>query len=399
MRFQEGVELALGRLGARARKPADRRVVHRHFGVGQAQASLGEQGIGLLVTAVLDPERRQVGRGFPLTGVQLSNALIARLGLGVPAELAVRLAEVVVRVGEIRAFLQSAFKTAQGLIRLLRLAVGDAQRIQIVRVAPVQLQRALGLFDGVHAPRAAHRDDGEHVPGFGVARVESDDALQERLGHCVVARIRGASGRFHQRAQLLKMRVHRCGWSLKVLALSEAPAEELARQPEGNPVKKNVLALSVASALSIFAAQQARAAGFALYEQGISGMGNAYAGAAAAAEDATTVWWNPAGMSRLPKGMHASVGVAAIAPSWKFHDNGSTIGTLSNPTKTGTGGDAGDTAYVPSGFFVMDFGDRLNFGLGISVPFGLKTEYDPNWIGRFQGIKSEVQTVNVNPAV
>src|SRR5262249_848903 len=42
---------------------------------------------------------------------------------------------------------------------------------------------------------------------------------------------------------------------------------------------------------------------------------------------------------------------------------------------------------------------RWNFGLGISVPFGLKTEYDPNWIGRFQGIKSEVQTVNVNPAV
>ena len=37
-------------------------------------------------------------------------------------------------------------------------------------------------------------------------------------------------------------------------------------------------------------------------------MGNAYAGAAAVAEDATTVWWNPAGMSRLPKGMHVSVG-------------------------------------------------------------------------------------------
>ncbi|HXJ49798.1 MAG TPA: OmpP1/FadL family transporter [Burkholderiales bacterium] len=164
-------------------------------------------------------------------------------------------------------------------------------------------------------------------------------------------------------------------------------------------MKKNVLALSVASALSIFAAQQARAAGFALYEQGISGMGNAYAGAAAVAEDATTVWWNPAGMSRLPKGMHASVGVAAIAPSWKFHDNGSTVGTASNPAKTGNGGDAGDTAYVPSAFFAMDLNPVWNFGLGISVPFGLKTEYDPNWIGRFQGIKSEVQTVNINPAV
>jgi len=164
-------------------------------------------------------------------------------------------------------------------------------------------------------------------------------------------------------------------------------------------VKKNVLALSVASAFSFVVAEQAHAAGFALYEQGISGMGNAYAGAAAVAEDATTVWWNPAGMSRLPKGMHVSVGAAAIAPSWKFNDNGSTIGTLSNPAKNGNGGDAGDTAYVPSAFFAMDLGDRWNFGLGLSVPFGLKTEYDPNWIGRFQGIKSEVQTVNINPAV
>jgi len=164
-------------------------------------------------------------------------------------------------------------------------------------------------------------------------------------------------------------------------------------------VKKNVLALSVASALSFVAAEQARAAGFALYEQGISGMGNAYAGAAAVAEDATTVWWNPAGMARLPKGMHVAVGGAAIAPSWKFSNNGSTIATASNPTKTGTGGDAGDVTFVPSAFFAMDLNPKWNFGVGVSVPFGLKTEYDADWIGRFQGIKSEVQTVNVNPAV
>jgi long-chain fatty acid transport protein len=164
-------------------------------------------------------------------------------------------------------------------------------------------------------------------------------------------------------------------------------------------VKKSVLALSIASALSLIAADRAHAAGFALYEQGISGLGNAYAGAAAAAEDATTVWWNPAGMSRLPKGKHIAVGAAAIMPSWKFNNNGSTVALGSNPALNGSGGDAGDTAYVPSAFFAMDFGDRWNFGVGISVPFGLKTEYDPTWIGRFQGIKSEVQTVNINPAV
>jgi long-chain fatty acid transport protein len=181
--------------------------------------------------------------------------------------------------------------------------------------------------------------------------------------------------------------------------LLEAPAEELARQPEGNSVKKNVLALSIASAFLFIAAERAHGAGFALYEQGISGMGNAYAGAAAVAEDATTVWWNPAGMARLPKGMNVAVGGAAIMPSWKFSNNGSVPALGSNPAKNGNGGDAGDTAFVPSAFFAMDLNPVWSFGVGISVPFGLKTEYDANWIGRFQGIKSEVQTVNVNPAV
>src|SRR3954465_2429876 len=115
-------------------------------------------------------------------------------------------------------------------------------------------------------------------------------------------------------------------------------------------MQRNVTALAVASACLMFSALQARAAGFALYEQGISGMGNAYAGAAAVAEDATTVWWNPAGMARLPQGRHVAIGGALISPSWKFSDNGSATALGSNPTRTGSGGDAGDLAFVPSAF-------------------------------------------------
>jgi long-chain fatty acid transport protein len=37
--------------------------------------------------------------------------------------------------------------------------------------------------------------------------------------------------------------------------------------------------------------------------------------------------------------------------------------------------------------------------VGLSVPFGLKTEYAPDWIGRFQAIKSEIDSLNVNPSV
>src|SRR5258706_11659026 len=47
----------------------------------------------------------------------------------------------------------------------------------------------------------------------------------------------------------------------------------------------------------------------------------------------------------------------------------------------------------------MDIAKDLKFGVGISVPFGLKTEYDPDWMGRFQAIKSDIKTFNVNPSV
>jgi len=163
-------------------------------------------------------------------------------------------------------------------------------------------------------------------------------------------------------------------------------------------MKRNALAGAVVSALGLLAGSEAHAAAFALYEQGVSGLGNAYAGAAAVAEDATTVWWNPAGMSRLGAGKHFAIAGTLIAPSTKFNDRASVKAT-GLPPLGDTGGDAGDTALVPSLFYAMDINPRWNFGLGISVPFGLKTEYTPTWLGRFQGIKSEVKTLNINPAV
>jgi long-chain fatty acid transport protein len=163
-------------------------------------------------------------------------------------------------------------------------------------------------------------------------------------------------------------------------------------------MKRTTIGCFVASALAMLAAApQAGAAAFALYEQGVSGLGNAYAGAAAVAEDATTVWWNPAGMARLGSGKHFAFAGALIVPSTEFSNRASQAAALQ--TLGGTGGDAGDAALVPSLFFAMDLGPRWNFGVGVSVPFGLKTEYDPTWLGRFQGISSELQTLNINPSV
>jgi long-chain fatty acid transport protein len=161
-------------------------------------------------------------------------------------------------------------------------------------------------------------------------------------------------------------------------------------------LKQHVIALAVASAFMVAASPSAHASAFALAEQGVSGLGNAYAGAAAAAEDASTVWWNPAGMSRLPRGKHVLIGGHLIIPKTEFANRGSVPG---NTGPNGEGGDAGDATLVPNLFFAMDLNPSWSFGVGVNIPFGLATKYDDNWVGRFQGIDSEVKTLNINPSV
>jgi len=171
-------------------------------------------------------------------------------------------------------------------------------------------------------------------------------------------------------------------------------------------IKRTAVSLAVAG---IFAGgvSQAHASAFALIEQSASGLGNAYSGAAAAAEDASTIYFNPAGMSYLPGGTQVSAGLAFINISTKFSDSGSqqsgaALGGVNPaaPRPLGdTGGNAGGLSTVPNLYVAGDLTPNVKLGLGLSVPFGLKTDYDSDWIGRFQAIKSELSTLNINPSV
>lgn len=160
-------------------------------------------------------------------------------------------------------------------------------------------------------------------------------------------------------------------------------------------VTRTALSLALAGAFAGMASQ-AHASAFALIEQSASGLGDSFAGAAASAEDASTIYYNPAGMSLLP-GTQVSVGAAFINVSTKFNDSASTAGG-GRPLGS-NGGDAGSLATVPNAYFAMDVAPGLKAGLGVSVPFGLKTEYSSDWIGRFQAIKSEIDTLNINPSL
>ncbi|NYT84650.1 OmpP1/FadL family transporter [Pollutimonas harenae] len=161
---------------------------------------------------------------------------------------------------------------------------------------------------------------------------------------------------------------------------------------------KAVKSLRVVSAVVLsLGAGGAHAAGFQLLEQNASGIGNAYAGSAAIAENASTIFFNPAGMTRLP-GVNVSGGLIGIRPSFKFHDDGST-GPGGLPLGTNNGGDAGSLAAVPNAYISWEVNPSWFVGLGIGAPFGLMTEYDEGWIGRYHSKKFKIKSININPSV
>ncbi len=139
----------------------------------------------------------------------------------------------------------------------------------------------------------------------------------------------------------------------------------------------------------------ASAAAFQLWEQNASGIATAYAGSAAVADNASTIFFNPAGMTLLP-GIQVSAGVAGVAPSYKF-SNGGSSGLLG---AGGDGGNAGGWSAVPNAYISWQLAPDWFVGLGVSAPFGLNTEYDQgNWIGSYQATKSKITTVNYNPSL
>jgi long-chain fatty acid transport protein len=151
---------------------------------------------------------------------------------------------------------------------------------------------------------------------------------------------------------------------------------------------------------TLCASSLAQAAGFSLLEQTGSGIGSAYAGAGASADDASAMFFNPAALSLLPS-PQVSIVAHGIDLETKFHDKGSTLppaGLGALPAGS-THDNAGDVLPLGNAYIAWPLNDKISFGFAVNTPFGLKTEYDDPWVGRFQGIKSELTTINANPAV
>lgn len=149
------------------------------------------------------------------------------------------------------------------------------------------------------------------------------------------------------------------------------------------------------TALSI---SSAHAGGFMLQEQSQVEIGRAFSGAAAAADDPSAIFYNPAAMTELPH-MQISTGATALFIQSRQRDLGTTrTGPGATPTQAVGGGNGGNpfapVVPLPTSFASKQLSDRVWLGAGLSAPFGLKLRYDPDFFGRYDSTYSNLLTLN-----
>lgn len=178
-------------------------------------------------------------------------------------------------------------------------------------------------------------------------------------------------------------------------------------------VRRHSLAAILLSA-SLAIPVQALAGGFYLQELSPKETGRAMAGAAAAGDDPSTVYFNPAAMTNLP-GIQTSVGGVALMASAHQANRGSsatenrpaTLPILGFPVVprsapiTGTdGGNPFDKVIpIPSFYATAQLSQRLWLGIGVNAPFGLKLDYGDAFFGRYDSVYTDLKTYNIQPSL
>ncbi|WP_150292050.1 OmpP1/FadL family transporter [Sphingobium estronivorans] len=167
------------------------------------------------------------------------------------------------------------------------------------------------------------------------------------------------------------------------------------------PFNRHVVAGLLLSGIMI-APVPALAGGFYLQEQSPIETGRALAGAGAAADDPSAIFFNPAAMTNL-SGIQVSIGGSALMASAQQTNRGSnrTVPTLPGVHVPVTGNDGGNpfdkVIPIPSFYVTGQVSDRLWLGLGVNAPFGLKLDYDDGFFGRYDSLYTNLKTYNIQP--
>jgi long-chain fatty acid transport protein len=169
-------------------------------------------------------------------------------------------------------------------------------------------------------------------------------------------------------------------------------------------MKHGIFKVLFAVAVAVLLASSAWAGGLYLYEVGSADTGLAGAGYASRAQDASTLFTNPAGMTRLEK-QEIDAGAQLIYLHTKFSPNGDTSPIASNvPTGSIPGYTAANgnpSGFIPAGglFYTNKLSNQVAVGFGIFGFFGLASEYEDNWLGRYYATKIQLQGLTLMPSV
>jgi long-chain fatty acid transport protein len=166
--------------------------------------------------------------------------------------------------------------------------------------------------------------------------------------------------------------------------------------------------VTVLAAFAVYNSAPANAGSFALNEQSVSGLGTAYAGGAAQASDVSTIFFNPAGIALLDQG-EFQLGGFVLIPQATFNNEGSRYNLPNTPVNGlrlsgGNDGDGGVDHFLPNVYLSQpifrssQYGD-LTVGVGLSVPFGLETDYSPGWVGRYAALRTKLTTFDIQPTI
>lgn len=158
-------------------------------------------------------------------------------------------------------------------------------------------------------------------------------------------------------------------------------------------MKSNKTLLSLAVACGLFSVSNAsQAAGFQLAEYSATGLGRAYAGEAAMADNASAQWRNPAMLTYL-KGTQISVGAIYVNPNVDV--NGTVSHSLLGTTQASAKDFAHD-AVIPNFYLSHQLNEQLVLGFALGTNYGMETELGNDFAASHFGNQASVITKEAN---
>ncbi|MEJ2762749.1 outer membrane protein transport protein [Photobacterium sp. MCCC 1A19761] len=158
-------------------------------------------------------------------------------------------------------------------------------------------------------------------------------------------------------------------------------------------MNKNKITLSLAAALALGFSANTTAAGFQLAEYSATGLGRAFAGEAAMADNASAQFRNPAMLTYL-QGTQISTGAIYVDPNIDVKGDLSIAGQKVATTEAK---DIAHSAVIPNFYLSHQLNDQLTAGLAIATNYGMETELGGDFYATLFGNQAMIKTVEINP--